>query len=203
MRGTCGRLRALLKPCCGAVAQAQADEAADAAAERWGSLSHAYGELKHAWETRGPREQDVAKMQHLEGLVSERDAQLATVEQRFHALRNVCSPHVTVVSALVLAAASSVHCGRCDRAGCGRHVSAGVQEMLLREDNYNNRFANGGAGKQVLAVGRASSSAQEMAEWMLKKKGPASSSFKRTASDVAGKGRPTRSGSAFGADAAA
>lgn len=77
-----------------------------------------------------------------------------------------------------------------------------VQEMLLREDNYNNRFANGGAGKQVLAVSRASSSAQEMAEWMLKKRASGGAScFRRTSSDALAKGRPTRSGSAFGADA--
>lgn len=69
--------------------QTQADEAAAAAAQRWDNLSQAYGELKHAWDTRGPREQDVATMQHLEGLVAQRDAQLGTVEQRFHALRNV------------------------------------------------------------------------------------------------------------------
>jgi hypothetical protein len=48
--------------------------------------------------------------------------------------------------------------------------AACMQEMLLREDNYNNHFANGGMGKQVLGVGRALSSGEEMAEWMLKRK---------------------------------
>jgi hypothetical protein len=78
-----------------------------------------------------------------------------------------------------------------------------MQELLLREDNYNNHFANGGKGKQMLSVNRASSSALEVADWMLKKRPSASSnsSFRRTASIGPGKGgRPTRSGSAFGAD---
>lgn len=78
-----------------------------------------------------------------------------------------------------------------------------VQEMLLREDNYNNHFANGGAGKHKLAVGRASSSAQEMAEWMLKKRPSLNSnaSLKRTSSiGPSGKPRLTRGGSAFGAE---
>jgi hypothetical protein len=45
-----------------------------------------------------------------------------------------------------------------------------MQEMLLREDNYNNRFANGGVGKQKLEVRRAASSEQEIATWMLRRR---------------------------------
>jgi len=44
-----------------------------------------------------------------------------------------------------------------------------VQEMLLREDNYNSRFANGGAGRHKLAVDKAISSTQDVSEWMLKR----------------------------------
>lgn len=44
-----------------------------------------------------------------------------------------------------------------------------LQEMLLREDNYNNRFANGGAGRHKLAVDKAMSSTQDVSEWMLKR----------------------------------
>jgi hypothetical protein len=44
-----------------------------------------------------------------------------------------------------------------------------LQEMLLREDSYNNHFANGGVGKQVLAVERALSSGDEVSTWMLKR----------------------------------
>eukprot|EP00892_Ulva_mutabilis_P012739 jgi/Ulvmu1/9838/UM056_0079.1 len=42
-------------------------------------------------------------------------------------------------------------------------------EMLLREDNYNNRFANGGAGRHKLAVDKAMSSTQDVSAWMLKR----------------------------------
>lgn len=50
-----------------------------------------------------------------------------------------------------------------------------MQEMLLREENYNNHFANGGVGKQVLGVDRALSSGEDVTGWMLP-------SFKRNSS---------------------
>ncbi len=51
-------------------------------------------------------------------------------------------------------------------------------ELLLREDNYNRTFANGGAGMRVLDVSQAMSAQQTVTDWMLKpsspsKKGPA------------------------------
>ena len=55
-------------------------------------------------------------------------------------------------------------------ATCTLMAPAHVQEMLLREGNYNHRFANGGVGKHQLAVERASSSAAEVADWMLRKR---------------------------------
>ena len=87
--------------------------------------------------------------------------------------------------------------------GCTSNLAKCMQEMLLREDNYNNHFANGGAGRQKLAVGRASSSAQEVADWMLKKRPSlnAQQSLKG-GGKVPGKLRSTRSGSAYGADIA-
>jgi hypothetical protein len=78
--------------------------------------------------------------------------------------------------------------------------------MLLREDNYNNHFANGGAGRQKLAVGRASGSAQEVADWMLKKRPSlgAQTSLKGSArgGESPGKLRSTRSGSVYGTERA-
>ena len=69
--------------------QASAANAAAAAAERYDALAQAYGELKSAWETRGPRDEDVATMQALRNDVAQRDAQLGSVEERFLSLRNV------------------------------------------------------------------------------------------------------------------
>ena len=51
-------------------------------------------------------------------------------------------------------------------------------ELLLREDNYNKTFANGGAGMRVLDVSQAMSAQQNITDWMLKpnspnRKGPA------------------------------
>jgi hypothetical protein len=43
-------------------------------------------------------------------------------------------------------------------------------ELLLREDNYNKHFRNGGAGEKVLAVGAALSAQADVMDWMLKKK---------------------------------
>jgi len=43
-------------------------------------------------------------------------------------------------------------------------------EILLREDNYNNTFANGGAGKSVLNVGKAMNATNVQMDWMLKRK---------------------------------
>lgn len=56
-----------------------------------------------------------------------------------------------------------------------------LQEMLLREDNYNNHFANGGVGKQVLGVDRALSSGDDVASWMFKRN---SSSMQRSSSSA-------------------
>jgi DNA repair exonuclease SbcCD ATPase subunit len=70
--------------------QAQADEVKAEAAEQFENLSQAYGELKHAWENRGPREQDMAEMARLQTMLDEQHAQLATAEQRYVMLRNVC-----------------------------------------------------------------------------------------------------------------
>jgi hypothetical protein len=65
-----------------------------------------------------------------------------------------------------------------------------LQEMLLREDNYNNHFANGGVGKQVLGVDRALSSGEDVASWMLKRN---SSSIQRSSSSARPVGRrPSR-----------
>ncbi len=47
-------------------------------------------------------------------------------------------------------------------------------EMLLREDNYNKVFRNGGAGSKVLDVGNAMSAQQGVMDWMLKPKKAAS-----------------------------
>ncbi len=44
-------------------------------------------------------------------------------------------------------------------------------EMLLREDNYNKHFANGGAGQRVLDVAAAMGSQQGVVGWMLKSGG--------------------------------
>jgi hypothetical protein len=47
-------------------------------------------------------------------------------------------------------------------------------EMLLREDNYNKVFKNGGAGSKVLDVANAMSAQQGVMDWMLKPKKTAS-----------------------------
>jgi hypothetical protein len=41
-------------------------------------------------------------------------------------------------------------------------------EMLLREENYNKHFRNGGAGARVLDVTSAAGSQQGLVDWMLK-----------------------------------
>ena len=74
-----------------------------------------------------------------------------------------------------------------------------MQEMLLREDNYNNHFANGGVGKHQLAVNRATSSAAEVAEWMLKKRpslNNVSPAAKAAAPGQGGRGRRETGGAA-------
>jgi hypothetical protein len=40
-------------------------------------------------------------------------------------------------------------------------------EMLLREENYNKHFRNGGVGERVLDVGGAASADSEVMDWML------------------------------------
>jgi hypothetical protein len=60
------------------------------------------------------------------------------------------------------------------------------REMLLREENYNKHFRNGGVGERVLGVESAIGAHQEVVDWMLKAKrrtsgaehGTGSSSFK-------------------------
>lgn len=41
-------------------------------------------------------------------------------------------------------------------------------EMLLREENYNKHFRNGGVGARVLDVSAASGAEQGLVNWMLK-----------------------------------
>jgi hypothetical protein len=41
-------------------------------------------------------------------------------------------------------------------------------EMLLREENYNKHFRNGGLGERVLDVGLAAGAQNEVVGWMLK-----------------------------------
>ncbi len=43
-------------------------------------------------------------------------------------------------------------------------------ELLLREDNYNKHFRNGGLGERVLDVASAQGSQQGLKDWMLKSK---------------------------------
>ncbi len=42
-------------------------------------------------------------------------------------------------------------------------------EVLLREDNYNKTFANGGTGPSVLVVDRALTADENLSSWMLTK----------------------------------
>lgn len=42
-------------------------------------------------------------------------------------------------------------------------------EVLLREENYNKTFANGGKGSSVLAVDSALSAQDTLSNWMLSK----------------------------------
>ena len=41
-------------------------------------------------------------------------------------------------------------------------------ELLLREDNYNKTFSNGGAGRRTLAVDKALGTQHQVVDWMLK-----------------------------------
>ena len=41
-------------------------------------------------------------------------------------------------------------------------------ELLLREDNYNKTFSNGGAGRRTLAVDKALTTQNQVVDWMLK-----------------------------------
>ncbi|KAL0032297.1 hypothetical protein WJX79_003383 [Trebouxia sp. C0005] len=41
-------------------------------------------------------------------------------------------------------------------------------ELLLREDNYNKTFSNGGAGRRTLAVDKALTTQSQVVDWMLK-----------------------------------
>lgn len=49
-------------------------------------------------------------------------------------------------------------------------------ELLLREDNYNKTFTNGGAGVTVLNVSQAMNASQSVMDWMLKPPRPGSRS---------------------------
>jgi hypothetical protein len=51
------------------------------------------------------------------------------------------------------------------------------REMLLREDNYNKHFRNGGAGEKVLGVDAAMGSHAGVMDWML---GSSNSSKRRS-----------------------
>ena len=59
------------------------------AAETYEDLAQAYGELKIAWNSRGPRDEDVARMDELQGILNDRDARLASVEARMNDLKKV------------------------------------------------------------------------------------------------------------------
>lgn len=41
-------------------------------------------------------------------------------------------------------------------------------ELLLREENYNKTFSNGGAGEKTLSVDKALNAQQGVVDWMLK-----------------------------------
>lgn len=69
-------------------------------------------------------------------------------------------------------------------------------EMLLREENYNKHFRNGGMGQRVLDVGLAAGAQSEVMSWMLKSGSGGGGSRRST-----GEGHP--SGSRAGAAAAA
>jgi hypothetical protein len=69
--------------------QAEAQQERLDGERRYDELAQVYGELKVAWDTRGPRDEDVAAMDALRARLAEREMQLATAEQRFHELRNV------------------------------------------------------------------------------------------------------------------
>lgn len=56
-------------------------------------------------------------------------------------------------------------------------------EVLLREDNYNKTFANGGTGPAVLGVDRALTADENLSNWMLKK--PVRSPSKQSRTSVA------------------
>ena len=75
----------------GIALQAEAEDAQRQAEAKYEHLAQAYGELKEAWETRGPRDEDVEALRALQAALEERAAQLASADQRFHELRNVRS----------------------------------------------------------------------------------------------------------------
>ena len=53
-------------------------------------------------------------------------------------------------------------------AGLDNHLQQLRGELLLREENYNKTFANGGAGERTLSVNKAISAQQDVRDWMLK-----------------------------------
>lgn len=62
-------------------------------------------------------------------------------------------------------------------------------EMLLREDNYNRRFAHGGAAERVLDVSAAAVANSEVLSWMLKSSGGNGSMAKASTSSGGGGAR--------------
>ena len=69
--------------------QIEMSESRAQAAETYEDLAQAYGELKIAWNSRGPRDEDVARMDELQGILNDRDARLASVEARMNDLKKV------------------------------------------------------------------------------------------------------------------
>lgn len=72
--------------------QREMEQATEAAEQKYDDLAQAYGELKEAWETRGPRDEDVAIINDLERGIQDRDQRLETVEERIHELGKVRFP---------------------------------------------------------------------------------------------------------------
>ncbi|GMH32716.1 hypothetical protein BSKO_00550 [Bryopsis sp. KO-2023] len=94
-------------------------------------LSERYSNLKHRFETREPRKEDVDKIVALERALKVSEHAVQRSEERMNQLRN---------------------------------------EMLLREDNYNKHFKNGGRAEKVLDVKGAMASTKGITDWMIQSK---------------------------------
>lgn len=131
-----------------------------------------FGVLETRFNARESREEDVERIKQLEALCAHQEKEVVFIREQMEKIK--------VTPLLILGA---VHTGHESAALEDKRATSifvqrlltiqrhcGQAELLLREDNYNNTFANGGAGKAKLNVGKAQNAQNATMDWMLGKK---------------------------------